>query len=122
MNAFERWSLVALWWGTAAVSALGWGGISHALVREPTWVPEGLISLLVAGGIAVDVLIGAWLAWRPGPLACRAALLVVGLFTLLASAMVPGEWLHPLGPLLKNLPIAALLWRGAQWPIGRSAQ
>jgi hypothetical protein len=22
----------------------------------------------------------------------------------------PALWLHPLGPLLKNLPIAALLW------------
>jgi hypothetical protein len=22
----------------------------------------------------------------------------------------PGLWLHPLGPLLKNIPIAAVLW------------
>lgn len=115
MNAVERWSLVALWWGTALVSALGWGGISHALVRAPGWVPEALVSPLVAGGIAVDALMGAWLVWRPGPQACRAGLAVVALFTLLASAMVPGEWLHPFAPLLKNLPIAALLWRGSEW-------
>ncbi|MDQ7743210.1 DoxX-like family protein [Hydrogenophaga pseudoflava] len=115
MNAPERWSLVALWWGTAAASALGWGGISHELVRAPGWVPEALVSPLVAGGIVVDVLMGAWLVWRPGPLACRAGLAVVVLFTLLASAMVPGEWLHPFAPLLKNLPIAALLWRGSEW-------
>lgn len=115
MNAVERWSLVALWWGTALVSALGWGGISHALMRAPGWVPDALVSPLVAGGIAVDVLMGAWLVWRPGPQACRAGLAVVALFTLLASAMVPAQWLHPLGPLLKNLPIAALLWRGSEW-------
>ena len=115
MNALERWSLVALWWGTALVSALGGGGISHARVRAPGWVPEALVSPLVAGGIAVDVLKGAWLVWRPGSQACRAGLVVVALFTLLASAMVPAQWLHPLGPLLKNLPIAALLWRGSEW-------
>lgn len=116
MNALERWSLVALWWGTALVSALGWGGISHALVRAPGWVPEAMVSPLVAGGIATDLLMGAWLVWRPGPLACRVGLAVVVLFTLLASAMLPGEWLHPFAPLLKNLPIAALLWRGSEWP------
>lgn len=119
MNALERWSLLALWWGTALVSALGWGGVSHALVRAPGWVPELLVSPLVAGGIGVDGLMGAWLVWRPGPQACRAGLAVVVLFTLLASAMVPGEWLHPFAPLLKNLPIAALLWRGCEWtPLG----
>lgn len=112
MNALERWSLVALWWGTAWVSVLGWGGISHELVRSPGWVPEALVSPLVAGGIGVDVWMGAWLMYRPGPWAYRTGLAVVVLFTLLASAMVPGEWLHPLGPLLKNLPVAALLWRG----------
>ena len=29
--------------------------------------------------------------------------------TLLASAIDPSWWLHPLGPLTKNLPIAAIL-------------
>lgn len=115
LAAPERWSLLALWWGTALVSALGWGGISHALVRAPGWVPEALVSPLVAAGIATDVAMGAWLLWRPGPWACRAGLAVVLVLTLLASAMVPGEWLHPFGPLLKNLPIAALLWRGCEW-------
>ena len=36
------------------------------------------------------------------------------LMTLLATAIDPGGWLHPLGPLSKNLPIAAallVLWR-----------
>jgi hypothetical protein len=45
-------------------------------------------------------------------MACRVAFATVVVFTLLASAMVPFLWLHPLGPLLKNLPILALLWRG----------
>ena len=36
------------------------------------------------------------------------------IMTLLATAIDPGLWLHPLGPLSKNIPITAalcLLWR-----------
>ena len=115
MTTFERWSLVVLWWGTALVSALGWGGISDDLVRAPGWVAVGLVSPVVAGGVALDLAMGLWLVVRPGPQACRVGLAVVALFTLLATAMVPGEWLHPLGPMLKNVPIAALMWRGCEW-------
>ena len=115
LTPFERWSLVALWWGTAWASWLGWGGISHDLVRQPGWVPEEWVPLLVAGGIALDVLMGLWLVLRPGVQACRAGAAVVLVLTVLATAMVPGQWLHPFGPLLKNLPILALLWRASQW-------
>ena len=65
MNPLERWSLVALWWGTALVSVLGWGGISHALVSEAGLVPAVWVSPLVAAGIALDLAMGAWLVWRP---------------------------------------------------------
>ena len=30
--------------------------------------------------------------------------------TVIGTALQPALWLHPLGPLLKNLPIAAMLW------------
>jgi hypothetical protein len=30
--------------------------------------------------------------------------------TLLATLIHPAWWLHPFGPLTKNLPIAAILW------------
>ena len=30
--------------------------------------------------------------------------------TALASVLDPSLWLHPLGPLTKNVPIAAALW------------
>lgn len=122
MNDLERWSLVVLWSGTALVSALGWGDISHGLVRSSGWVPETLVSPLVAGGIAIDLAMGLWLAASPGPRACRASLVVLAVFTLLASLMVPGQWLDPLGPLLKNLPIAALTWSGCGWTGSRPSR
>ena len=46
---------------------------------------------------------------RPGRGAYWAALLLMAAMTLLATAIHPAWWLHPLGPLTKNLPIAAIL-------------
>ena len=44
--------------------------------------------------------------------ASQQALLAAGGWpdSLAATAIDPGWWLHPLGPLTKNLPIAAILW------------
>ena len=56
------------------------------------------------------------LIWRPGRAAyALAAASVIGL-TLTATALLPALWLHPIGPLSKNLPILAILavlWRRA---------
>jgi hypothetical protein len=50
--------------------------------------------------------------WWPGRFSAALALGGMALMTLVATALLPRLWLDPLGPLLKNLPIAALLWHG----------
>lgn len=47
--------------------------------------------------------------WRSRPV-YLAALLLMLLMTVVASVLDPSLWLHPLGPLTKNLPIGAALW------------
>lgn len=108
----QRWlhaSLVAVWLGTAAVSALEFRGQSVQLLADaglhnPQWQ-----ALLIGGGIAADLVVGLWLAWRPGRASCAAALGLMAVMTVVATVLQPALWLHPLGPLLKNLPIAAAL-------------
>lgn len=109
-----RLSLVFVWLWTGFASLWGWHGQSLALLASlpDTW--PALKPALIGAGAATDVLLGLWLWWRPGRPAYGAALTVMVLMTLLATAIDPGWWLHPLGPLSKNLPIAAallLLWR-----------
>ena len=107
-----RWSLVAVWLATALVSVVELNGQSRALLlRLPPACSgiAGLVPFLILGGAAADAALGVWMAWRPGRAAYLAALgLMVGM-TALASAVEPTWWLHPLGPLTKNLPIAAIL-------------
>jgi DoxX-like family len=109
-----RLSLVFVWLWTAFASLWEWNGQSLALLSAlpETW--PGLKPTLIGAGAATDALLGVWLWWRPGRAAYGAALIGMGVMTVLATVVDPGWWLHPLGPLSKNVPIAAallLLWR-----------
>ena len=109
-----RYSLVAVWLATALVSVWELHGQSGALlVGLPTAWTQGpapwLPTAIILAGAAADAVLGLWLALRPGRGAYWAALLLMAAMTLLATAIHPAWWLHPLGPLTKNLPIAAIL-------------
>ena len=110
-----RVSLVVVWLATAVVSVWELHGQSRELLAGlPTawagghalWLPTAII----LAGAAADAVLGLWLALRPGRQAYGAALLMMLAMTLLATAIQPAWWLHPFGPLTKNLPIAAILW------------
>ena len=110
-----RASLVVVWLATAVVSVWELHGQSRELLAglptawtggDAPWLPTAII----LAGAAADAVLGLWLALRPGRKAYGAALLMMLAMTLLATAIQPAWWLHPFGPLTKNLPIAAILW------------
>ena len=110
-----RGSLVVVWLATAVVSVWELHGQSRELLAglptawagsDAPWLPTAII----LAGAAADAVLGLWLALRPGRKAYGAALLMMLAMTLLATAIQPAWWLHPFGPLTKNLPIAAILW------------
>ncbi len=105
-----RLSLVAVWLWTAAASLLQWQGESTALLAAGGIASPHIQVWLIAGGAALDLLLGLWLLCRPGRAAYAASFAAMLAMTLSATALLPSLWLHPLGPLSKNLPIAAALW------------
>jgi len=110
-----RTSLVVVWLATAWVSVWELHGQSRELLAGlPTGWTEGrapwLPTAIILAGAAADALLGLWLALRPGRKAYGAALLMMAAMTVLATAIHPAWWLHPFGPLTKNLPIATILW------------
>ena len=109
-NRTLQTSLVAVWLGTALVRALEADGQSAQLLQAAGIDDARWQAALVWGGAALDLAIGIAL-WRwPCRLAYGAALGAMTLMTLVATVLQPALWLHPLGPLLKDLPIGAALW------------
>lgn len=70
-----------------------------------------MVALGLARGFGLfDLALAALLLFRVRPrLVGIAQLVLVAGYTLMLSVTAPGLWLEPLGPLLKNLPILALI-------------
>ena len=113
---FMHTSLVAVWLGTALVSALDYLGLSGLNHEGARLLDQGGIgdtrwqALLIWSGLLADLALGLALLLRPGRAIYLSALLLMTAMTVIGTALQPTLWLHPLGPLLKNLPIAAMLW------------
>jgi hypothetical protein len=57
----------------------------------------------------MDLLLGAGVWLFRGRRLWRAQLAVIAAYTALLSFFIPELWLHPFGPLLKNIPMAAAI-------------
>jgi hypothetical protein len=69
-----------------------------------------LFPLLLYGAAFMDLAFGiATLALRNRQWLWFAQMAVILLYTLIISVRLPEFWLHPFGPLLKNLPMLAAI-------------
>lgn len=108
-----RLALVLVWLGTAAASLHDGGRHGQQLLLDAgVSAPLGL-ALTWAGGLW-DLALGLWMAARASRIACLVALVGMAAMTVAATALLPGLWLNPFGPLLKNFALAALLAQGLQ--------
>ncbi len=105
-----RHALVLVWLGTAVASLHDGGHAGAALLRGTGLGPEAALAVVWLGS-AWDLAVGLALWLRPGALTYRVAALSLLALTATATLVLPGLWLDPFGPLLKNLPLAVLLWQ-----------
>lgn len=108
-QAWLRFSLVFVWLFTALVSFLELDGRSASLFQGTSLEGSRIIPWLIWSGIAVDLALGAAMLLRPARRTYLLALVFMLLMTVVATVLSPGLWLHPLGPLTKNIPIGAIL-------------
>jgi len=106
---FARYSLLLLWLHTGLVSLWELHGQSLGLLQT-AGLGGPLAMAVILAGAGLDLLLGAALwRWHTRPV-YRLAGLAMLLMTLVGSALLPTLWLHPLGPLSKNLAVGALLY------------
>ncbi|QTN28322.1 DoxX-like family protein [Rhodoferax sp. AJA081-3] len=114
---YLRLSLVIVWLWTAVVSVWELQGQSRGLLFAGGVSDTGVANVLVLAGAALDAILGLWLLLRPTRPAYLLALATMVVMTLVATLLSPYLWLHPLGPLSKNIPIAVVLWLLARKPV-----
>ena len=105
-----RYSLGFVWLLTAAVSVWELHGQSRALLAQGGVDSDTLASTVILAGAAVDLVLGLLICLRPLRTVYALALLGMLAMTVVATVLLPNLWLHPLGPLSKNVPIAVVLW------------
>lgn len=107
--ALLRWSIACVWLVSGIVS-FGLYPVSDSLaLLARIGVHDAVALSLLYGAAALDLLLGiATFAWPRRRLWLVQIALIV-LYTLLISWRLPEYWLHPYGPVLKNLPMLAAL-------------
>jgi hypothetical protein len=99
-----------MWLGTAWVSLFAYPrAASHALLAR-LGLHGDWADLALWSGALLDAVLGlALLVLRRRRGIYRAQLALVLAYTLLISIGLPEFWWHPFGPLLKNIPLLAMI-------------
>lgn len=74
-------------------------------------VVGGAADMVVWAGGLLDIALGLWLlSGRAFRLCCVVQLVVVTVYSVLLTVIAPSFWVHPFGPLSKNIPIMVLIY------------
>lgn len=106
----SRLSLSLLWLFTAA-SSFWWGRAIGYEVLAKQEMTGAFADLCINAGSLVDAVIGLWLLTAYKLQWCyRAQLIIILSYTILLSIIDPSFWLHPFGPLTKNIPLLVFIF------------
>lgn len=110
MYLAARLSLSFLWVFTGITSFFFAREIAYEVLANGG-ITGSLADFSIVFGSVLDGVIGVWLlfSWRlKFCYLVQIGLIVV--YTLLLSAIDPSYWIHPFGPLTKNIPLLLLIY------------
>lgn len=104
-----RVALAAVWIVTGLLS-LGIYPVEQSLAMLNRVGLHGLhADAALYGAALLDISLGIATLWTPGRWLWRMQMALIAAYNLIISIFLPEYWLHPFGPVLKNMPILALL-------------
>jgi len=122
LQLVARLSLAVLWIFTGITSAFLAPEIGYEVLAIGG-ITGRLADLSIAAGSLLDVILGIWVLSGKQLKACYAVQCLAMLtYTLLLTVIAPSFWLHPFGPLTKNIPIGVLIVFLYRMESERSAQ
>jgi len=119
LSAFLKWlqpvlrASIAAMWLVAGVVSMGIYPVeeSYALLARVGITGSLAAPIALYGAAALDIVFGlGTLFLRHRKFLWIAQAILIGLYTFTITLFLPEFWLHPFGPLVKNLPILAAIW------------
>lgn len=103
---------IALTWLAAAIVSAGVYPMERSVeLVAATGLPRAACLVLVYAGAVLDFALGiATLAMRRRRYLWLAQIAVILGYTVIISVWLPEFWLHPFGPLVKNIPLLAAIY------------
>jgi len=110
MLSLLRFAMAVMWIVTGIVSIWVYPVHDSFELLARTGVPPILQPLALYGAGALDILLGVlcFVSYRRR-LVWLVQIALIVFYTVMISLKLPEFWLHPYGPILKNLPILAAL-------------
>jgi len=106
-----RYSLAFMWIASALIPALF---IPKSVLLDlfaEVHITGRIADITLWGALGVDFILGvALLSGRYVRLTCMLQMGIIALYTVALSLFAPHWWLHPYGPVLKNIPILIATW------------
>ncbi|SFC86594.1 DoxX-like family protein [Pseudoalteromonas denitrificans DSM 6059] len=105
-----KYSLSFLWIFTGATSIFFNPEVGYEILSKSKMT--GLFAdIAVYGGGVLDIALGLWLLTRIKiKLCCLFQISLIVFYTLLLTLIDGSFWLHPFGPITKNIPILILIF------------
>jgi len=114
LNTLEIWSarlVISTVWVLTGLVSLGGFPLSASLDLLARVGLQGPISEATLYAAALlDIVLGVLTITRPSKRLWKAQAVLILIYTVIISVRLPEFWLHPFGPVLKNLPIFMILW------------
>jgi len=104
-----KFSLVFLWLFTGITSIYFSPEIGYEILSSASITGLMADVSVYAGGI-LDIVLGLWLMTSfKTSLCCMVQISIISTYTVLLTFIDPSFWLHPFGPITKNIPIVVLI-------------
>jgi uncharacterized protein YbjT (DUF2867 family) len=105
-----RWSIAAVWIATGIVSLGLYPKAESLELLARVGIAAAFAPLFLYGAAVMDLIFGiATLFLRRRRGLWLAQIAAIALYTVIITWKLPEFWLHPFGPLLKNLPMLAAI-------------
>jgi uncharacterized protein YbjT (DUF2867 family) len=104
-----RCALALTWLVTALVSVFVYPMAGSRELLRPAGIEGALAPAAVWAAAGLDAAFGVLTLWRPSRLLWLAQIALILGYSLIVTVFLPQMWAHPFGPLLKNVPILAVL-------------